>query len=29
MFYIDGNKLIRKFDNDIVSIEPWGIIALE
>ena len=24
MFYIDGNKLIRKFDNDIVSIEPWG-----
>ena len=24
MFYVDGNKLIRKFDNEIVSIEPWG-----
>ena len=24
MFYVDGNKLIRTFDNEIVSIEPWG-----
>lgn len=24
MFYTEGNKLIRKFDNEIISIEPWG-----
>ena len=24
MFYINGNKLLRKFDNDILCIEPWG-----
>lgn len=24
MFYTEDNKLIRKFDNEIISIEPWG-----